>query len=251
MPGSVLAQSTTPAAPRMQIADTCPIAVVTILALDGDDKRATTGRTFEAILSSPDGPGLASGSLWVNASGVPYHVSFERRHVLSNSLDGPIDPIVFHLPQNVNLENAFVDTLDNPSPGPCRITSAWTPMYTQRLKLALLGKFDVPATGDPIEARPISDPIAACHSPAFLPTTLSPKPVNAPALVGIKGDVVKVLITLAADSSIADSTIMSTTNRFLNASALDAVNGSMFRTEIFQCRPVTTKYIYEVDYSQF
>jgi hypothetical protein len=250
LPSGVFAQ-TVPSAPEgatVPIADICPIAVVTIVTVDGSDRRATTGQTFRAILSSPDGPGVASGSLWVNASGVPYHIPFERRHVLSNALDGPIDPIVFRLPQTANLENAFVDTLDNPTPGPCRITSAWAPMYTQRLKLDLLKKFDVPSTAAVIAAKLILDPVTECHSPPFPPTTLFAMQIFGPRTVGSKGDEVNVLIDLAADSSVRSAEIMRTTNVSVNTSAIEAAKGSQFRTEIVNCRPISSKYVFVVEY---
>jgi len=59
------------------VADSCPITVLAVLPVGN----APAGTTYAAFLASPDGPGEASGTLWVNTPDGAFHVSFERRGV--------------------------------------------------------------------------------------------------------------------------------------------------------------------------
>jgi hypothetical protein len=232
------------------IADVCPIAIVAILLTSTVDNHATAGQDFKAFLSSTGGPGVASGTIWINASGIAYHVSFKDRRVLSKGLAGAIDAIVFHLPQSASLENAFVDTLDNPTPGACRITSVWSPAVTHTLKPELLQKFDESATTvDAIEAKPIDDPRQACHSPPFPPQFISVPDIETPRGAG-NGEV-HVLIALGADSLPLGFTINRRANAKLDAAALRAARASQFRTEIINCRPVAAKYNFVLVFKEY
>src|ERR1700722_8267173 len=64
----------------------CPIGVFAVLPLAGADPRSQRGRDFIAFLNATAGT-TVSGTLWVNASGTPYHVPFANRQTLAHGVD--------------------------------------------------------------------------------------------------------------------------------------------------------------------
>ena len=89
-----------------------------------------------------------------------------QAHRRCPALAGSLDPIVFTLPKPAPLENIFVDSLDDPEPGPCAITSTWVPGITEHLRAELKRRFaqTLPRAEPPVTAARISDPDTACHS---------------------------------------------------------------------------------------
>jgi len=222
------------------VAAACPIDVMAVMPLPGNGITAT----FAAILASPAGGGVASGTIWVNTSMGPFHVPFAQRAVIGKPYTAGDDPIVFAIPAAATLDNAFVDALTGAEP--CAKPGFWAPPYN-----ALLGdtvKRAVAASmktaESPVSATSISDPAAACHvpdTPAFVVTAAEVH--GAPDL---QGGTVKVRVHLAADSSVASATVDDPNSpvRYYNTRALAAARASIYVTAMQNCRAVESDYLF-------
>jgi hypothetical protein len=227
-------------------------SVVAILPVGGSDPRATQGRDFEAILRSPGDATTVTGTLWINASGSPYHVPVVARGTISKSNAGDVDPIAFRLPHDAVLESAFVDTVvtsDGSEPIACKKSVVWTPSVTKRLRSDLFATFSSAHVPEFVTAEAIDNPVAACHFTDFPPATLDVAPVGRTnvELVLPRYDVL-VRVSLNADSSLADATISKSANVALNDVSLDAARRSVYRTKIHQCLPEAAAYLFVVSF---
>ena len=82
-------------------------------------------------------------------------------------------------------------------------------------------------------------------------TTLRAVMPDTPAMArqqGIAGTV-QVLVSLDADSRVVDATIQHSPAPILNASSLASAMKATFRTAIHDCKPVPSKYLYSIEYS--
>gem|GEM_PF-2410472 len=229
-------------------ADACPITVLAVLPV----KSVGTGTTYAAFLSSPDGPGEASGTLWVNTPDGAFHVPFKRRDVTNRPYTEALGPIVFRLPTAAALDNVFLDSLDDPQPAPCAIANTWVPGITQNLVPDLLGRLRHTLAADPvpIDATPITDPAAACHSGGAPPATLIAVPPSVPAILVMQHPAgnVYVRLKLAADSTVISAVVDHSDSALLETAAIDATKKSVFVTETVNCRPRPSEYMYVVTF---
>jgi hypothetical protein len=140
----------------------CPVSVFAVLPMPG----FAANSTYAAFLSTPENAGRASGTMWINTRDGAFHVPFSKRITAAPPFAGSLDPIVFTLPKPAPLENIFVESLDDPEPGPCAITSTWVPGITEHLRAELKRRFaqTLPRAEPPVTAARISDPDTACHS---------------------------------------------------------------------------------------
>jgi len=253
-PMSVCADTAGPApkpAPAA-VADSCPITVLAVLPL----RNAPAGTTYAAFLASPDGPGEASGTLWVNTPDGAFHVPFERRGVTNRPYTEALEPIVFRLPKAESLDNVFLDTLNDPQPGPCAIANTWVAGITENLEPNLLGRLRHTLSNDPvpIDAAPIADPASACRSggaPAAVLIALPPKtpPTTLLAMQQRTGRVY-VRVKLAANSTIISALVDHSDSALLDGPSLDATKSSVFVTETVNCRPHPSEYMYIVEFDE-
>jgi len=244
------AQSSPPAAVAAPIG-ACPVGIVAILPVNSRNPRGATASEFSAFLWSPSGVRSASGSLWVNASGKPYNVPFVNRAVLSDVMQGAIDPITFRLPKEAALENVFIDTYGDAQPVACAIDDVWTPSFSHRLSDDLFKSFSTVTPADPIDARPITDLAAACRAADAPARTLHNEPPRRPpAIVSRMAANVSVFVDLNADSSIRFARLLRPGNSYLDDIALDTARLSVFRTEVQHCRPVATTVVFVVRFGE-
>jgi len=220
----------------------CPVAVFAVLPV----ATGTPGATYAAFLSSPEGPGRASGTLWVNTRGGAFSVPFTGREVTNAPYTAALDPIVFTLPEAGALDNVFVSQLDDPTPGPCRIYNTWVPGITTHMRDDLRDRLHgaIPAAPVPIAALRIDDPDAACRSgDSSAMTALAVPPRNGP--IHDPGRVF-VRVRLAADSSVLDARVSHSEAVMNNLAALDATRESIFITQTRACRPQSADYTFIV-----
>jgi hypothetical protein len=247
-PPALAQQVAPPASPASPVPLTeiaaCRVGVVAILPLPTP---AANAKDYAAFLWSPDGSGLASGSIWVSTSTGEYRVSFKKHNVLGEKFDGPVDPVTFRLAKNAELFSAFVDRLDDPEPGPCTVFQSWAPGMTANLRPDLASRFaslsEPPATVPTL----LVDPAQQCRSggePAR--TLLEAVP---PSTLDESGDV-DVAIRLAPDSSVTHAVVKKSSNPQLDLVALTAAQRSVFATELRDCRPVATDVVYTVHFAR-
>jgi hypothetical protein len=243
VPVAAFAQSTP--GTRVPASPGAPCQASVVIVSSGSDSRASIGQGFKAFVFAPEAATNVSGSLWVNASGRAFHVSFVNRSVLSRRTSGSVEAIAFRLPRDAALESAFVEALDT-EPGPCE-PRQWVPSITQRLSGDILPALEAAQAADPIAAEPIANPPSECLIANVTPKTLTYGPVATPR--NVRGTYqIQVLIEVNADSSLANATIRRSTLHDLDALALDATRTSTFQTEIRNCQPVAAKYVYIVEF---
>jgi TonB family protein len=101
-------------------------------------------------------------------------------------------------------------------------------------------------------ATPVpTPPQPSCAHPNLPATAVQAATALTPPMAeqqGIKGDV-QVVVTLDADSHVIATRILSSPNAVLNAEALAAARRSSFNTEVRDCRPIATNYIYTVRFT--
>jgi hypothetical protein len=244
----VAAQTASPMptiSPSIDIAN-CPVGVLAVLPLRQDDPSGQPGQDFVAFLVTNEDAGMASGSLWVNASGVAYRVPFKNRVVLGKTLKGPIDAVAFHLPVEASLENAFVNSLDDPAPALCNISNSWTPQFTHVLRKDILKKLRAVTPTESVDAQVIDDPPTACNSRSLPASTVQAVPPN--GIPGLSGDVV-VLVTLRADSAILSTIILKSSSTIFNGPSLKATRASVYQTAIAKCRVIPATYRFIVSFA--
>jgi TonB family protein len=104
-----------------------------------------------------------------------------------------------------------------------------------------------PAPPTPEPTKPPS-----CANPNVEATTTNAVAPDTPPIAqqqGITG-VVNVVIELDANSKIVGTpTIQSSPSQLLNAAAIKAAEESTFRTEIKNCQPVASKYLFAVEFN--
>jgi hypothetical protein len=173
------------------------------------------------------------------------------RHALANDLGGTIDPIVFHLPQQARLEEAFVDRYDDGStPRPCAIAGDWTGAMTPALHDDMLARIGTPARSNGIAAEPITDPETECKGRGASAQTIDAGEPLLPLEArrrNITGNV-NVVLQLDSASRVRSMGIMASPSAILNPSALDATRASLFHTQISNCRPMAEKFVFVVSY---
>jgi hypothetical protein len=152
-----------------------------------------------------------------------------------------------------SLENAFVNSLDDPTPSLCGIPNSWTPQMERALRpeiLALVHRVQPPQA---VDAEPIDDPHTACRSRNYAPRVVTTAQPQTPAIAqqqGITGNVF-VTVDLRADSSIASTTIFKSPSVVLNPSSLQSAQGSIYQTAISDCRPIAARYSFIVTYDAY
>jgi hypothetical protein len=234
-------------APTATPITTCAVGVLAVLPLGGDDPSGQRGRDFAAFLYA-ENDGVASGKLWVNASGTPYSVPFSQRAVIGYSLKGRVDAIAFRLPAEASLENAFVDSIDDgTTPSPCAITNSWTPQITHTLDEQLIKKLRGVTPPELIDVQPIADPSKACGSRGYPPNVVQAAQVVAPKRTFKRSDV-QVEIMLRADSGLVKAVIEKSPDPDLNKASIAAAEGSVYQTFIHDCQPKPATYIFIVTY---
>jgi len=120
-----------------------------------------------------------------------------------------------------------------------------------------------PLPGPNGEIGPSAAPVAATPSPRPTPTPLSCARPNVPATTlraavpetpaiaqaqNISGTV-GVVVSLDAQSHIVATRVQSSPSALLNAPALAAARGSVFRTEVRNCEPVAADYLFSVEFT--
>jgi len=228
-----------------ELTDECPVSIVAIVPVPSTGDGSSKTGAFEAILSSPTGPGTTSGTLWINASRKPYRVRFTNRSVLSSKMEGKPDPIIFRLPEDRVVESAFIDSLDFPTPGPCKIGALWTPL-TRPLAPAMLVRFQAANSSEPIAAEPIADPAAACHvpdAPAKRLEFIKPVGRRLPIARGISGEV-EVSVDLNRYGEIENTRVTKSPNGALNAPATALALQFKYQTAVHACEPVAATYLF-------
>jgi len=221
----------------------CAVGVLAIVPL------ATTsnGQDYAAYLWSPDGAGLASGTIWVTTDTAgSYRVPFQKRLVLGADFTGDLDPITFRLGKSAKPISAFIESIDDPAPGPCQVFSSWAPGMTAHLRPDLAARFAA------VTPPPATVPsLVAGRSPVCrsgdepLRTLLEAIPPNKTSIAGS----VDVSIHVEPDSTVSSAKIKDSTNPQLDAVALDAAKNAVFATAIRQCLPIATDAIYIVRFT--
>jgi hypothetical protein len=221
----------------------CPVAVRAVLPLTS----RTPAATYAAILSSPEGPGSATGVLWVNTPDGAFRVPFANRNVTVAPFTVALDPIVFTLPKAEPLDNVFLSDLGDPAPAPCQIGAPWVPGISTHLRPDVRDRFRraIPARPVPIAAQPIADPDAACQSGDAPARTVMVVPPRM-EFGGSEGKIV-MLLRLAADSSVVDARIEQSDAQRRNMDALESARESVFATETAVCRPRASEFRYTVE----
>lgn len=106
----------------------------------------------------------------------------------------------------------------------------------------------------PPSASPAPVPTATlltCARPNVPAETMRAAQPDMPALAqqqGISGDVA-VVVSLDAQSRIVAARVQSSPSVLLDAAALGAARGSVFRTEVRDCRPVAADYVFTVEFT--
>ena len=113
---------------------------------------------------------------------------------------------------------------------------------------------DHPASAAPTSApSPVaSETPESCAHPNMPAETVRAMQPDIPPMAqqqGIQG-VVKVLVSLDADSHITDTKIISSPSVILNRSALTAARGSVYQTEIRDCKPIPSQYVFAATYTK-
>lgn len=113
----------------------------------------------------------------------------------------------------------------------------------------------VAATAEPPpSASPAPVPTATlltCARPNVPAETTHAAQPDMPALAqqqGISGDVA-VIVSLDAQSRVVAARVQSSPSTLLNAAALAAARGSVFRTEVRDCTPVAADYVFTVEFA--
>ncbi len=116
------------------------------------------------------------------------------------------------------------------------------------------GTASVPKAGQPVSTRRpramISAPLS-CARPNVPATTLHAIEPDTPAVAqqhGISGQV-QVIVALDEQSHVLSTSIGSSPSAVLNQAALQAAQQSTFRTEIRDCKPIASRYLFTVDFS--
>jgi hypothetical protein len=226
----------------------CPVEVLEVLPVPGHADASAV--SYAAILATPDSTGVASGTLWVNTASGAFHVRFVRRIAMGPPFTKQADPIVFALPAGAVPQNVFVDSLDDPQPGPCSIFNTWVPGYNAHLRDAVKRPIEMAlqAAEPAVAATPIADPDRACRSGNSEPRTLIAEPPNAADIdiVPLQGGTILVKVRRAADSSIVSTSIEHSEAPLYNPRALKSARDSVFVTETVHCRPVAADYLFMV-----
>ena len=229
----------------------CPVRIAAMVPIGSAESRGTDAAAFAIVLADALDEPRVSGSLWINASGHPYHVAFADRQALANDLSGRPDPIVVAMPARVRLEEAFVDTYgDGPAVRPCAIAGDWTGAMTPALHADMLARIGAPSVAGALAAQRIHQARAACQNRNAFGQTIDDSPPDVPLEArrkNLTGDV-DVLLHLDAASVVTSTGILASPNAILNAAARDAARASLFRTEIRHCRPVASNFVFVVSY---
>ena len=93
---------------------------------------------------------------------------------------------------------------------------------------------------------------AACEHPNVPARAIHAVPPDIPAMAqqqGITGRV-EVLVSLDADSKVVSTKIRSSPSALLNSSALSAARHSIYQTEIRDCKPVPSEYLFSVQFNR-
>jgi hypothetical protein len=228
-----------PATPAVAQATFCPVAVYAVLPVP-----AAPQPTYAAFLQSPDGPGVVSGTLWINTATRAFHVRIDRRTAVSLAQTGPYEPVVFRLPDAEPPQSIFVDSLDTPEPGPCTMAGVWLAKTGNVLKRGVAEALAaaLPAAGAPAPAEPIDAPQAACKSGNRAPAVVILRKPTAPPPGGFIPGTVTVLVRLGEDDSVLSASVERTPSLEDNAGALDTARRSVFRTGYVDCRPRISDY---------
>lgn len=105
-------------------------------------------------------------------------------------------------------------------------------------------------TGPPATPAPTPVPTPACAHPQVPPATITAVAPDVPEIArqqGIQGRV-QVRVDLNEQSKIVGVSIYSSPNPLLNKAAMDAARQSTFRTEVQNCQPIASSYLYIVDF---
>ncbi len=212
----------------------CPVAVYAVVPVP-----AAAHSTYAAFLESPDGPGVVSGTLWVNTATHAYHVRVDQRTAVSPAQSGPYEPVVFQLPAAESPQSVFVDSLDSPDPGPCTIADVWLAKPGNQLKPgvgeALQAALASAAAPEPAAA--IDAPAAECKSGNTPPAVLAVNKPTGPPPGGFLPGPVTVLVRLGEDSSVLSATVEHAPGMEDNAGALEVARHAVYRTGYVDCRP--------------
>jgi hypothetical protein len=248
-PVPAVARDTPAAAPSptpSPAGDLCPVEVLAVLPVPGPADETNT--RYAAFLATPGSTGVASGTLWINAAGSAFHVRFVRRIAMGPPFTERADPIVFSVPAGTMVENVFVDSLDDPEPGPCSIFNTWVPGYNTSLRDEIVRAMRAALhDAEPaVAATPIVDPAGSCRSGNSPPRTLVGQSPTAADIPSVEHGVVRVKVHLAADSSIRAVSIERSEVPYYNPRALEATRKSVFVTETIRCRPIASDYLFLV-----
>lgn len=119
-----------------------------------------------------------------------------------------------------------------------------------------------PLPGPGVGIEPSAAPVAPTPTPRPTPTPLSCARPNVPATTlraavpetpaiaqvqNISGTV-GVVVSLDAQSRVVATRVQSSPSALLNAAALAAARGSVFRTEVRNCEPVAADYLFSVEF---
>ncbi|HEV2740750.1 MAG TPA: SIMPL domain-containing protein [Candidatus Elarobacter sp.] len=103
------------------------------------------------------------------------------------------------------------------------------------------------SAGGAQQIRPTPTP-AACARPNAVASVIRAAPTDVPAMAqqqGLQG-IVRMIVSLDADSRVAGVRVQSSPSAILNQAALAAARQSTYQTEIRDCRPVAVDYLYPV-----
>jgi TonB family protein len=106
------------------------------------------------------------------------------------------------------------------------------------------------STAQPATPAPTPVPTPACARPQVPPATITAVAPDVPEIArqqGIQGRV-QVKVDLDQNSHVTGVSIYSSPNPLLNKAAMDAAKQSTFRTEVQNCQPIASSYLYIVDF---
>jgi TonB family protein len=225
----------------------CGIGVSNVVPIGANAPSRTEGAQFFVYLWSPQAAHTISGTLWVNASGVPYHVPFANVRVSP----GFEKPIAIRLPAQAALESVSVDSISGTSTGSCGITNAWTPAMPSPAAADLT----VLETQKPdafVAAQPIANAAAACTVPDVAGFVVRPELPQVPKAAiekHIDGDVA-VLIVLRTDSTVRSVSILQRSDGMFGEEALRVARETLFRAEFRSCQPIVGRFTFNVHFSR-
>jgi TonB family protein len=225
----------------------CGIGVSNVVPVGANAQSRTEGTQFFVYLWSPQPAHTISGTLWVNASGVAYHVPFANVRV------SPIfeKPVAIRLPAQAALESVFVDTVAGASTGSCGISNGWTPAMPSPAA-ADLTILETQTPDALVAAQPIANIAAACPVPdvaGFVVRPELPKVPKAAIEAHVDGDVA-VLVVLRTDSTVRSVSILQRSDGMFSEEALRVARETLFRAEVRSCQPIVGRFTFNVHFSR-